>query len=160
MADSVPTAMANEVNPIVRWPRGTPRKEYPCGYSIKKWVADQVARHDPPLEVGGADWEKYHFKLFRQARDVAFPCGDYFTATDGNTPDLHPFIALASNKGQGLPQMPRQDMVEKMQRFLGTDEPPKWFKRYNRECVTRRNRSPSVDSSANLLLQNLDICGV
>jgi hypothetical protein len=64
----------------------------------KKWVADQVARHDPPLEKG-ADWENYQYKLLCQATDVVFPYGDYFTATDGNTPELHPFIALASNKG-------------------------------------------------------------
>jgi hypothetical protein len=94
-----------------------------------KWADDQIARHDPPLKEG-AEQDNYHYKLVLQARAVVFPYGDFFPATHEDHPGLHPFIALASNKGDRLPRMPRQDMVERMQRFLGTDEPPKWFKRY------------------------------
>jgi hypothetical protein len=132
MADSVPVATAKQknINPVVSWPMaGRPQKEYLCGYSIMKWVDDQIARHDPPLK-NGAELHHYHYRLVRKARAVVFPYGDFFPATDGDDSELHPFIALASNKGQRLPKMPRQDMVEKLQRFLGTDEPPKWFARY------------------------------
>ena len=102
-------------------------KEYLCGYSIKQWIDDQMALHDPPLRKG-AELENYHYRLVLKARKEVFPYGDFFPATVGD--ELHPFIALASNKSHRLPKMPRQDKVEKLQQLLGTDEPPKWFARW------------------------------
>ena len=130
MADSAPVATPKQsIIPSSAGLGWGGLKWYLCGYSIMKWVDDQLACHDPPLKKG-AELHQAHYNLVRKAKAVVFPYGDFFPATDGNTPELHPFIALASSKGQRLPKMLRQDMVEKLQQFLGTDEPPKWFVRY------------------------------
>ena len=104
-----------------------PQQEYLCGYSIKQWMNDQIARHDPPLEKG-AELRNYNYRLILKARKEVYPYGDYFPATVGK--ELHPIIAFASNKPGRLPRVPRQDKVEKLQQILGTSDPPWWFARY------------------------------
>jgi len=127
MADTAPI---ETVTPKPKLKRSTaPQREYLCGYSIMQWLDDQIASHDPPLKEG-AELGNYHYKLMYNIRREVYPYGDYFPATLGDSHELHPVIAFASNKPGRLPKVPRQDMVEKLQRILGTSEPPKWFVRY------------------------------
>jgi hypothetical protein len=108
------------------------RREYLYGYSLRKWIAGEIARkwEDPP-PILSAEFRQFHHSLVLEAEAQVFPYGNFFPATVDDSKMIHPFIAFATSpKLHHLPKAPRQDKIEKLRTILGTDEPPQWAERW------------------------------